>query len=33
MWWHPMHNRDAGHLWLREFFAEVGREIALEPVG
>jgi DNA-binding transcriptional LysR family regulator len=28
MWWHPMHQRDAGHTWLRDLFAEVGRTLA-----
>jgi len=27
MWWHPMHQRDAGHTWLRELFADVSREL------
>lgn len=27
MWWHPMHQRDAGHTWLRELFADVGRRL------
>jgi DNA-binding transcriptional LysR family regulator len=27
MWWHPMHQRDAGHAWLRDLFADVGREL------
>jgi DNA-binding transcriptional LysR family regulator len=29
MWWHPMYERDAGHTWLRETFAQVAGE--LEP--
>jgi DNA-binding transcriptional LysR family regulator len=29
MWWHPMHQRDAGHGWLRDLFVDVGRK--LEP--
>jgi DNA-binding transcriptional LysR family regulator len=29
MWWHPMHQRDAGHTWLRELFSDVARK--LEP--
>jgi DNA-binding transcriptional LysR family regulator len=28
MWWHPMHTRDAGHAWLRELFADAGRDIS-----
>lgn len=28
MWGHPMHQRAAGHTWLREFFADVGRKLA-----
>jgi DNA-binding transcriptional LysR family regulator len=27
IWWHPMHQRDAGHAWLRDLFADVGREL------
>jgi DNA-binding transcriptional LysR family regulator len=27
MWWHPVHTRDAGHVWLRKVVAEVGRTI------
>jgi DNA-binding transcriptional LysR family regulator len=27
MWWHPMHQRDAGHAWLRELFVDVSREL------
>lgn len=25
LWWHPVHARDAGHVWLREKAAEVGQ--------
>jgi DNA-binding transcriptional LysR family regulator len=27
MWWHPMHQRDAGHAWLRDLFADVASEL------
>jgi DNA-binding transcriptional LysR family regulator len=27
MWWHPMNDTDAGHLWLRELFAVTARQI------
>ncbi|MEY9214622.1 LysR family transcriptional regulator [Thermobifida halotolerans] len=26
-WWHPVHRHDPGHLWLRDFLAEVGRSV------
>ena len=25
LWWHPMYDRDAGHRWLRQLFAEAAR--------
>jgi DNA-binding transcriptional LysR family regulator len=25
LWWHPLHTRDAAHIWLRETAARVGR--------
>ena len=25
MWWHPLHSRDAAHIWLRDTVARVGR--------
>lgn len=25
LWWHPMYDRDAGHRWLRQVFAEAAR--------
>jgi DNA-binding transcriptional LysR family regulator len=25
LWWHPLHTRDAAHIWLRETTARVGR--------
>jgi DNA-binding transcriptional LysR family regulator len=28
MWWHPMHQRDQGHAWLRSTFAEAGRRVS-----
>lgn len=27
MWWHPVHARDAAHIWLRETVARVGGQI------
>jgi len=27
MWWHPLHTRDAAHVWLRETVARVGRAL------
>ncbi len=27
MWWHPVHARDAGHVWLRDLMARVGRRV------
>ena len=27
MWWHPLHTRDAAHVWLRETVARVGRSL------
>jgi LysR family nod box-dependent transcriptional activator len=28
LWWHPVHERDPEHLWLRSLFAEAGRDLA-----
>ena len=28
MWWHPIHQRDPEHEWLRRLFAEAGRGIS-----
>jgi DNA-binding transcriptional LysR family regulator len=28
LWWHPMYERDPGHIWLREVLAEAGSRIA-----
>jgi LysR family nod box-dependent transcriptional activator len=28
LWWHPVHERDPEHLWMRSLFAEAGRAIA-----
>jgi DNA-binding transcriptional LysR family regulator len=28
LWWHPVHTHDAGHVWLRETAARVGRRMA-----
>lgn len=25
LWWHPVHNRDPEHLWMRQLFEEAGR--------
>jgi DNA-binding transcriptional LysR family regulator len=27
LWWHPMHERDAGHQWLRQQFVNAARQI------
>jgi hypothetical protein len=27
LWWHPMHERDAGHQWLRQRFADAAQQI------
>jgi DNA-binding transcriptional LysR family regulator len=27
LWWHPIYARDAGHVWLRQVFAEAGRRV------
>lgn len=27
LWWHPVHDRDPEHQWMRELFAEAGREL------
>jgi DNA-binding transcriptional LysR family regulator len=27
LWWHPVHDRDPEHTWLRSVFAEAGRRI------
>jgi DNA-binding transcriptional LysR family regulator len=27
LWWHPMYERDSGHLWLRGFLAEACRKL------
>jgi DNA-binding transcriptional LysR family regulator len=27
LWWHPMYQRDAGHVWLRHLFAEACQRI------
>ncbi len=26
LWWHPMYDRDPGHCWLRQLFAEAARD-------
>jgi DNA-binding transcriptional LysR family regulator len=26
LWWHPMYDRDPGHRWLRQLFAEAARD-------
>jgi len=28
LWWHPMFDRDRGHIWLRALFVEAGRRIS-----
>lgn len=28
LWWHPVHDRDPEHVWMRSLFAEAGRELA-----
>lgn len=42
LWWHPVHNRDPEHAWMRRIFAEAAREVQatlaagdryLEPAG
>jgi len=30
LWWHPVHDRDPEHLWMRSLFAEAGRQLAAE---
>ena len=27
LWWHPMYERDVGHAWLRQVFAEAGQRV------
>jgi DNA-binding transcriptional LysR family regulator len=27
LWWHPMYDRDAGHRWLRQLFAEAAQAV------
>src|SRR5271166_904634 len=29
LWWHPMYDRDAGHRWLRQLFAEAAQFVEL----
>ncbi|SFJ42161.1 LysR family transcriptional regulator [Amycolatopsis sacchari] len=31
LWWHPMHDDDPEHRWIREVFAEAGRALAPAP--
>lgn len=31
LWWHPIHQRDAGHRWLRRLFAEAARQLPELP--
>jgi len=31
-WWHPVHERDSGHQWLRERLIEVTAELAPGPI-
>jgi LysR family transcriptional regulator, nod-box dependent transcriptional activator len=28
LWWHPVHDRDPEHVWMRSLFAEAGRELS-----
>lgn len=28
LWWHPVHERDPEHQWMRALFAEAGRELS-----
>lgn len=30
LWWHPMHERDAGHIWFRSAVARAAREATRE---
>lgn len=30
LWWHPVHDRDPEHLWMRSLFAEAGLAISAE---
>lgn len=30
LWWHPVHDRDPDHIWMRSLFAEAGRQLAAE---
>jgi LysR family nod box-dependent transcriptional activator len=32
LWWHPVHDRDPEHLWMRSLFAEAGRAIGAAPI-
>ena len=27
LWWHPMYDRDPGHRWLRQLFAEAALSV------
>lgn len=27
LWWHPMHDRDPGHIWLRQFLRDAARHV------
>ena len=29
LWWHPVHDRDPEHEWMRALFAEAGRELGV----
>lgn len=31
LWWHPVHDRDPEHIWMRSLFAEAGTAVAAEP--
>ena len=30
LWWHPMYNRDAGHVWLRQLFTEAAQIVQFD---
>ncbi|MGY4857259.1 LysR family transcriptional regulator [Cryobacterium sp. AP23] len=32
LWWHPVHQRDPEHMWMRDLFAEAGRRLTAETL-
>ena len=30
LWWHPVHNRDPEHAWMRAIFAEAAELVAAD---